>query len=229
MNRWQQAIRARSVSLITTSSSMCLSMTSADPADVMSRFGTLMERAEVMTTLRSGGEDLFPARFEERVSDNAKKVSKPRCCLLCARSVLRLSRPSFVGFSFVPCCSILVAPGVDTSCSDLLSSFRPGFDFSLLDLSRPRPSCFLRTLFCVVFVFVLFFLFFHSSFISYFSIPSFFLFLFLFFCILALFISDFYNIFIPGFRCSCTTFSRVVLVDVMSAWTRGYCGLVRCD
>lgn len=33
-----------------------------------------MERAEVMTTLRNGGEKLFPEAFDERVPENAKKV-----------------------------------------------------------------------------------------------------------------------------------------------------------
>lgn len=33
-----------------------------------------MERAEVMTVLRNGGNDRFPKSFEERVSENAKQV-----------------------------------------------------------------------------------------------------------------------------------------------------------
>lgn len=39
-----------------------------------SRFSTLMERAEVMTALRRRGDSQFPTSFEERVSNNAKKV-----------------------------------------------------------------------------------------------------------------------------------------------------------
>lgn len=38
------------------------------------RFSTLMERAEVMTSLRSGGHAEFPQSFEDRVPENAKKV-----------------------------------------------------------------------------------------------------------------------------------------------------------
>ncbi|CAM9886395.1 unnamed protein product [Ectocarpus sp. 4 AP-2014] len=38
------------------------------------RFSTLMERAGVMTALRSPGEAEFPPAFEERVPDNAKQV-----------------------------------------------------------------------------------------------------------------------------------------------------------
>ncbi|CAM9255688.1 unnamed protein product [Ascophyllum nodosum] len=38
------------------------------------RFSTLMERAEAMTGLRSGGQATFPQEFEERVPENAKKV-----------------------------------------------------------------------------------------------------------------------------------------------------------
>lgn len=41
---------------------------------VLHRFSTLMERAEVMTALRSGGKVEFPEPFEERVPENAKSV-----------------------------------------------------------------------------------------------------------------------------------------------------------
>lgn len=45
-----------------------------DYGDGMVRFSTLMERAEVMTALRSGGHPEFPQSFEDRVPENAKKV-----------------------------------------------------------------------------------------------------------------------------------------------------------
>lgn len=38
------------------------------------RFSTLMERAGVMTALRTPGGAVFPPAFEERVPDNAKQV-----------------------------------------------------------------------------------------------------------------------------------------------------------
>lgn len=38
------------------------------------RFGTLMERAEVMTALRNASGAELPAAFEQRVPDNAKQV-----------------------------------------------------------------------------------------------------------------------------------------------------------
>lgn len=51
---------------------------------MIARFSTLMERAEVMTALRSGEQATFPQEFEDRVPENAKKVRQTSFSLHCS-------------------------------------------------------------------------------------------------------------------------------------------------
>lgn len=60
---------------------------------ILPRFSTLMERAEVMTALRNGGEGQFPKTFEQRVPENAKKVTG---CIPTGLNIIRDSHRALV-------------------------------------------------------------------------------------------------------------------------------------